>query len=66
MIAHNQEAYVTCIADLRDPTVDLTAMLMTAGLSLVYFGSRKVLKRGISPIGLIGLSAVAGMVVYSL
>ena len=54
-----------CFHDLRDPTVDLTALLMTAGLSLVYFGSRKVLKKGISPIGLIGLSAVAGIVVYS-
>ena len=56
---------IHCIPDLRDPTVDLTALLMTAGLSLVYFGSRKVLKKGISPIGLIGLSAIAGIVVYS-
>ena len=55
-----------CFLNLGDFSPDITAMLMTAGLSLVYFGSRKVLKRGISPIGLIGLSAVAGMVVYSL
>lgn len=50
----------------RDFSVDLTAALMTAGLALVYFGSRKVLKNGISPIALIGLSAIAGIAVYGL
>lgn len=55
-----------CFLNLRDFSVDLTAALMTAGLALVYFGSRKVLKNGISPIALIGLSAVAGIAVYGL
>lgn len=55
-----------CFLNLRDFSVDLTATLMTAGLALVYFGSRKVLKNGISPIALIGLSAAAGIAVYGL
>jgi chromate transporter len=54
-----------CFTNLREFSLDLTAMLMTLGLALVYFGSRKVLKKGISPIGLIGISAFAGMIVYA-
>ena len=54
-----------CFANLREFSLDLTATLMTLGLALVYFGSKKVLKKGISPIGLIGISAVAGMIVYA-
>lgn len=54
-----------CFTSLKDFSLDLTATLMTLGLALVYFGSRKVLKKGISPIGLIGISAVAGMIVYA-
>ena len=53
-----------CFTNLKDLSVDLTATIMTTGLALVYFGSRKVIKKGISPIGLIGISAVAGIVVY--
>ena len=54
-----------CFTNLREFSLNLTATLMTLGLALVYFGSRKVLKKGISPIGLIGISAVAGMIVYA-
>ena len=43
----------------------MTATIMTIGLASVYFGSRKVIKKGISPIGLIGISAVAGIIVYA-
>ena len=46
--------------------LDLTAVLMTITLGLVYFGSRKVLKNGISPIALIGISAIAGVAVYGI
>ena len=42
------------------------AMLMTVVLAAIYFGSRKVSKKGISPIGLIGVSALAGIIVYGL
>ena len=54
------------IGSLGDFSINVTAILMTVVLGAVYFGSRKVLKNGISPIGLIGLSAVAGIVVYGI
>ena len=37
---------------------------MTAVLAMIYFGSRIVLKKRLTPIGLIGISAVAGIIVY--
>ena len=43
---------------------DLPAALMTAVLAVIYFGSRKILKKGISPIGLIGISALTGIIVF--
>lgn len=46
--------------------IDITALLMTCGLSLFYFGSRKFIKKGLSPIGLICLAAVAGVAVYGI
>ena len=46
--------------------VNMTAVLMTLFLAAVYYGARKVLKNGISPIGLIVISAVAGIVVYGI
>lgn len=54
-----------CFTSLKDFSVNLTATIMTIGLALVYFGSRTVIKKGISPIGLIGISAVAGIIVYA-
>ncbi|MBR3187156.1 MAG: chromate transporter [Lachnospiraceae bacterium] len=45
---------------------DRTAIIMTIVLGAVYFGSRKVLKNGVSPIGLIGIAALTGLIVYGL
>lgn len=45
-------------------TPDIKAALFCAVLAIVYFGSRKVLKSGISPIGLICIAAVMGIIVY--
>jgi len=45
-------------------SVEPTAAIMTMVLGAVYFGSRKVLKHGLSPIGLIGISALAGILIY--
>ena len=53
-----------CLGDFRNISVDITAIIMTAALAAVYFGSRKLFKKGISPIGLIGISAVSGILVY--
>ncbi|MDO5132277.1 MAG: chromate transporter [Eubacteriales bacterium] len=47
-------------------SINTTAVLMTVVLAAIYFGSGKVLKNGISPIGLIGISALAGIIVYGL
>ena len=53
-----------CFGSIRVFSVNTTAILMTAVLAMIYFGSRKILKNGLSPIGLIGISAVAGIIVY--
>jgi chromate transporter len=55
-----------CIGSVFDASFDMTAIIMTAILALIYFGSTKVTKKGLSPIGLIGVSAVAGVIVYGL
>lgn len=39
---------------------------MTAALAAIYFGSRKIMKKGLSPIGLIGIAAAAGIIVYGM
>ena len=46
--------------------IDITSILITCGLAVVYFGMRKVRKNGISPIGLICIAAVVGVVVYGI
>ena len=45
---------------------DLRAAGLTALFALVYFGSRKVKKGGISPILLIAFSALCGVAVYGI
>lgn len=55
-----------CIGSVSDASFNMTAIIMTAVLALIYFGSTKVTKKGLSPIGLIGVSAVAGVIVYGL
>lgn len=60
MIFHN------CFGSARGITADMTVILLTVMLGAIYFGSRKFLKKGISPIGLIVLSAVAGILVYGI
>lgn len=55
-----------CSGSVSDASFDMTAIIMTAVLALIYFGSTKVTKKGLSPIGLIGVSAVAGVIVYGL
>ena len=57
MILHN------CVDSSIQFSLNTTAIIMTVVLSAVYFGSGKILKKGISPIGLIGISAVAGIII---
>ena len=58
MILHN------CVDSSIQFSLNTTAIIMTVVLSAVYFGSGKILKKGISPIGLISISAVAGIIIY--
>ena len=43
---------------------DYAAAIMTVVLAALYFGSRKIVKKGISPILLIAISGVVGIMVY--
>ncbi len=43
---------------------DILTICLTCGMALVYFGSGKLLKKRISPITLICLSAVIGVIAY--
>ena len=55
MILHN------CFGSISNLSPDMTAILLTAVLSAVYFGARKLMKNGLSPIALISISALAGI-----
>ena len=46
---------------LTAPKPDIKAIGITAGLAVVYFGSRKLRKKGMSPIRLICVAAVTGV-----
>lgn len=43
---------------------DFRPLILTAALAAVYFGSRKALKKGLSPISLILIAACAGVAMY--
>ncbi|MBR3168415.1 MAG: chromate transporter [Erysipelotrichaceae bacterium] len=51
---------------LQEQVLSLRPLLLTLLLGAFYFGMRKIRKGGISPILLICLSALAGVVVYGL
>ncbi|SFB72981.1 chromate transporter [Butyrivibrio sp. YAB3001] len=54
-----------CIGDILNASVDMIAIMMTVVLAFIYYASRKVLKSGLSPIGLIVIAAVAGIYINS-
>ncbi len=54
-----------CFNSVKAFRPDITALIITVGLSLIYFGSRLIKKKGISPIMLIIISAVVGIGVYA-
>ncbi len=47
-------------------TADILTICLTCALAVVYFGSRKVLKKGLTPIMLICISAVVGIIAYGI
>lgn len=51
-----------CIVKNQKYMPDYKMMILTIILGTIYFGSRKFVKKGLSPIGLIALSAVVGAI----
>jgi chromate transporter len=54
-----------CFGSFKEVSINTTAIILTIVLASAYFGSRKIMKKGISPIALIAISALAGIIVYS-
>ena len=54
-----------CFGSIKEISINTTAIILTIVLASAYFGSRKIMKKGISPIALIAISALAGIIVYS-
>ena len=49
---------------LPESAIDVKALALTAVLALIYFGAKKFLKNGLSPILLILISGAAGVILY--
>ena len=58
--------YQNALSPLAEGQWDPRPLLLAAGLALVYFGSRRVMKKGLTPIMLIGISACLGILVFGL
>ena len=54
-----------CVKNGETFLPDATSMVLTVLIAAVYFGSVKVLKKRISPITLIGISAALGIIAYA-
>ena len=52
------------VGSIKELSINGTATVLTIVLTAIYFGSGKVLKSRISPIVLIGISALSGVLVY--
>ncbi len=53
-----------CIGSFNDVSLDIAAIIMTVLLGVIYFGAKKIRKNGISPIILICIAGIAGVLVY--
>ena len=61
--------YITvtnCVVKDGSIPLKISTIIMTVVLAGIYFGARKFTKKEISPIGLISISAVAGVFVFGL
>ena len=57
---------IHCVGGFHAAAPGPVAVIMIAALGTANFVSGKVRRHGISSVGLIGISAVAGMIVYAL
>ena len=51
---------------IQERVILIRPLILTLMLALIYFGSRKISKNGISPIMLICISAIAGAALYGI
>ncbi|MBO4452622.1 MAG: chromate transporter [Clostridia bacterium] len=58
--------FTNCFGSVKGFAPDLTAIIFTSALALIYFGSKKIVKNGLTPILLICIAGVAGIFVYGL
>ena len=56
--------YQNAVLPLTAEPSDFRPLILAGILALLYFGSRKVMKKGLSPILLIGISACLGIVFF--
>ncbi len=55
-----------CMVKDQALPVRISSIVMTVGLAGIYFGLKKYTKKGLPPIALISISALAGVVVFGL
>ncbi len=53
-----------CVGSINSISVDIAAICLTAGLSVFRFGTKKVIKKDVSPVILICLAGIAGVLIY--
>ena len=53
-----------CLGTINGISFDFAATALTAGLSVLWFGSKKIIKNGFSPIILICIAGAAGVLIY--
>ena len=56
--------FKNCVGSIDAVSIDFRAIIITVGLGAVYFGSKKIFKNGVSPITLILISGIVGVLVY--
>ncbi len=58
--------YQNAVRPVFAETADFRPLILAGVLALLYFGSRKIMKKGLSPIMLIGISACLGIIVFGI
>ena len=58
--------YQNAVLPLTAEPADFRPLILAGLLALVYFGSRKVMKKGLTPIMLIGIAACLGILAFGI